>query len=67
MEALQSYTIWNAYAAFEEDTKGSIETGKLADMIVLDRDLLNCTDEELLSTRVLTTIVNGKVRYESEQ
>jgi len=63
LEALQSYTINNAYAAFEEDIKGSIQVGKRADLIILDRDLLHCKDDEIPSTQVLLTMVGGKVVY----
>ncbi|HMG14617.1 MAG TPA: amidohydrolase [Saprospiraceae bacterium] len=63
-EALKSYTIWNAYAAFEEDIKGSLVAGKLADIVVLDTDLLNCTDEKIATAKVFTTISNGKIVYQ---
>ena len=63
IEALRSYTINNAIAAFEEDYKGSIEVGKLGDVVVLDRDILNVSDEELADARVDVTIVGGEVRY----
>ncbi|MYI42632.1 MAG: amidohydrolase family protein, partial [Rhodothermaceae bacterium] len=56
-QALQSYTLNNAYAAFEEDIKGSLTPGKLADITVLSKDILTIPDEEILSTRVLYTIV----------
>lgn len=46
-EALLSYTIWNAYAAFEENEKGTLTKGKLADVVVLSKNLLNCTPEEI--------------------
>lgn len=62
-EALYSYTLWNAYAAFEEKEKGSISPGKRADIVVLSKDLLNCTDNEILQARVLKTIVGGAVKY----
>jgi hypothetical protein len=62
-EALRSYTVHGAWAAFEEDVKGSLTPGKLADITVLSRDLLSVPDEEIRSTRVLYTIVGGEVRY----
>lgn len=63
-EALRSYTINAAYAAFEEDIKGSLSPGKLADVVVLSKDLMTCADEEILETKVVYTIVGGKVLYE---
>jgi predicted amidohydrolase YtcJ len=63
-EALLSYTIWNAYAAFEEQEKGSITVGKLADFVVLDKNLLECAPEEILKAKVLKTIVGGMVKFE---
>ena len=63
-EALLSYTLWNAYAAFEEKEKGSITAGKLADLVVLSKDLQHCSDEEILKTEVLKTMVGGKILYE---
>jgi predicted amidohydrolase YtcJ len=62
-EALRSYTLDAAYAAFEEDIKGSLEPGKLADITVLSKDILEIPPEEILDTRVLYTIVGGEVRY----
>lgn len=64
MEALRSYTLNNAYAAFEEDLKGSITPGKLADITILDRDLMTVPDEELSGTRVDMTILGGRVAFE---
>lgn len=63
-EAIHSYTLGNAYAAFEEKDKGSLEVGKLADIVVLSKDLIKCTDEEILDTDVLYTIVGGFVKYQ---
>jgi predicted amidohydrolase YtcJ len=63
-EALRSYTWNNAYAAFEEKVKGSLETGKLADITVLSRDIMTIPEDQILSTDVVYTIVGGKVAYE---
>lgn len=63
MEALKSYTINGAYAAFEEDIKGSLEPGKLADITVLSNDILEVSADELLNTEVEMTIVGGKILY----
>jgi predicted amidohydrolase YtcJ len=64
MEALKSYTIKCAYAAFEEDIKGSLTPGKLADITVLSKDILTVPDDDIPSTEVLYTIIGGKVMYE---
>jgi hypothetical protein len=63
LEALQSYTINGAYAAFEEDIKGSLAPGKLADITVLSKDIMTIAEEEIPSTEVVYTIVGGKVVY----
>lgn len=63
MEALRSYTINNAYAGFEEDIKGSLEVGKLADITVLDRDILTIPEEDIPNTAISYTIVGGEVMY----
>ena len=63
-EAIYSYTLGNAYAAFEDDIKGSIEIGKVADLTIMSQDLINCTDEEILEAEVLYTIIDGIVKYE---
>jgi predicted amidohydrolase YtcJ len=65
-QALRSYTIQAAYAAFEEDIKGTLTPGKLADVVVLSQDLLTVPDEKILDTRVVYTIVGGKVVYENK-
>jgi predicted amidohydrolase YtcJ len=66
-EALKSYTIWSAYAAFEENLKGSIEAGKLADFIVIDRDYMTCGESEIKDIRALRTVIGGKVVYPVRQ
>lgn len=66
LEALKSYTLAPAYAAFEEHLKGSLKVGKLADITVLSKDLLTIADDEILSTDVLYTIVGGKVMFEKK-
>jgi predicted amidohydrolase YtcJ len=63
MEALKSYTINGAYAAFQDDKLGSLEIGKLADITVLTNDILNIPNEELPRTKVTMTIVGGKILY----
>ncbi|NNE70418.1 MAG: amidohydrolase family protein, partial [Rhodothermales bacterium] len=63
MEALRSYTLSNAYAAFEEDIKGSLTPGKLADITVLSQDILQVEESDIPDTRVEMTIVGGQIRY----
>ena len=66
-EALKSYT-WNgAYAAFEEDIKGSLEVGKLADITVLSQDILTVPEDEIPNTQIVYTIVGGTVVYRQGQ
>jgi hypothetical protein len=62
-EALRSYTIWGAYGAFEEDIKGSIEVGKLADFVVIDRDYMKCPAEEIKDINALRTVLGGETVY----
>ena len=62
-EALKSYTLANAYAAFEDDQKGSLTPGKLADITILSQDIMTVSDYELPKTRVASTIVGGKIVY----
>ena len=66
MEALKSYTINCAYAAFEEDIKGTLSPGKLADIVVLSKDILTCPEEEILDAQVIYTIVGGEVRHHND-
>ena len=63
-EALRGYTLDAAYASFEEDVKGSLEPGKLADFVILDRDLTTIPPEEIRDARVDLTVVGGSVVYE---
>ena len=63
MEALKSYTINAAFAGFDEKIKGSLTIGKLADVTVLSKDIMTIPEGEIPSTRILYTIVGGKVQY----
>ena len=63
-EALRSYTANNAFAAFEEKVKGSLEPGKLADITVLSRDIMTIPEDEILSTDIVYTIIGGKVAFD---
>jgi predicted amidohydrolase YtcJ len=63
MEALKSYTLNAAYAAFEESSRGSLKVGKLADMTVLSKDITTMPEDEIRSATVSYTIVGGKVVY----
>ncbi|NND33424.1 MAG: amidohydrolase family protein, partial [Saprospiraceae bacterium] len=65
-EALRSYTIDAAYAGFEDGIKGSIEVGKLADLTILSQNILECSEEDILKTEVLFTIMGGDIKYESD-
>jgi predicted amidohydrolase YtcJ len=62
-EALRSYTINAAHAAFEEDIKGSLTEGKLADITILSQDILTVPEDEIMNTEVIYTIVGGKITY----
>ena len=64
MEALRSYTLNNAFAAFEEDLKGSLTPGKLADITVLDTDILTVDEDRIRDAQVDLTIVGGEIRFE---
>ncbi|NKI26396.1 amidohydrolase [Arenibacter sp. 6A1] len=63
-QALRSYTLDAAYGAFEEDIKGSITVGKLADFTIFNQDLMKVAEKDLLNTKVVMTIFDGKVVYE---
>jgi predicted amidohydrolase YtcJ len=64
-EAIRMYTVNGAYLSFEENIKGSIEPGKLADMIIIDRDILTCPEDDIKDTCVLRTILGGKTVYKA--
>jgi len=66
LDALKSYTTYAAYASFEEEIKGSIEKGKFCDMVVISNDIFSVEPKKLLDTRVVMTIINGKVVYDSQ-
>ena len=61
-EALKMYTVWAAYLQFSEKTKGSIEPGKLADLVVIDRDLLTCPEDEIKKIEPVMVVLDGKIR-----
>jgi predicted amidohydrolase YtcJ len=63
-EAIKGFTIWAAHAAYQENVLGSIETGKLADFTILDTNILKTESSEILKTKVLYTIVGGKISYQ---
>jgi predicted amidohydrolase YtcJ len=65
-EALQSMTIWPAYAGFQESVLGSLTPGKYADFVVLDRDIMRIPHTEILGTRVVSTWIGGKRVYEAK-
>ena len=66
MEALRSSTINNAYAAFEDDLKGTLAVGKLADITVLTTDITRVPDDEIKQARVVYTIIGGRIVYRAE-
>lgn len=65
-DALRYYTVNNAWITFEEDSKGSIKVGKLADLVVLDRDIFTRPTRELVETKVLYTIMDGRIVYQGK-
>jgi len=62
-QALKMFTIWPAFASFEEASRGSIEVGKLADFTVLDQDIMRVPELEILKTKTLYTVVGGEIVY----
>jgi predicted amidohydrolase YtcJ len=63
-QALKMFTIWPAYAAFEEKLRGSIEVGKLADLTILSADIMKIPEAEILQTRCVMTVINGEIVFE---
>ncbi len=66
MDALKLFTINSSYSSFEEDVKGSLEIGKLADMIILDRDIFTIDEDEIKDIKVDMTVVDGKIVFKRE-
>ena len=64
-KAIELYTLESAYASFKEDIKGSIEKGKLADIVVLSQDLFEISEDKIMDTKVVYTIIGGKIIYSS--
>jgi predicted amidohydrolase YtcJ len=63
-EALHSITIWAARAGFQENSRGSIDIGKMADFVILDKDIMTCPVKELPAIRVISTYLGGEKVYE---
>lgn len=66
-DALKAMTIWAAYGSFEENLKGSLEPYKVADFVVLDKDILSVPEPELLNVKVLQTVVAGEIVYTAKE
>ena len=64
-EALRCYTAGGAYAGFEEQVKGTVAPGKLADLALIDRDITRIDPEEIRNAKVALTIVGGRIAYEA--
>jgi len=65
-DALKMFTLWPAYAAFEEQLRGTIEAGKLADLTILSADIMKIPVAEILKTRCVMTVINGEIVYEAK-
>jgi predicted amidohydrolase YtcJ len=66
-EAIYSYTLANAYAAKEDDIKGSLESGKWADIVLLSKNLLTCPNDSIPKIKVMMTIVGGKIKFTNNE
>ena len=67
LEALKMFTVWPAFAAFQEDEKGTIEVGKLADLTIFSKDIMTVPSEEILNAEIVMTVVNGKTVFQRER
>jgi predicted amidohydrolase YtcJ len=56
-------TLWGAYANFEENQKGSIEVGKVADFVILDRDIISISEKRIPKARIVATLIDGNIVY----
>lgn len=65
-QALKAFTLWPAYAAFEESKRGTIQPGKWADFTVLDQDIMKIAEPEILKTKNVMTVVGGKIVYQAK-
>jgi hypothetical protein len=65
LDALRAVTLWAAWLSFDEDKLGSLEPGKLADLVVIDRDYLSCAEDDIRRIKVLKTIVGGRTVFEA--
>jgi len=64
-EALKTHTIWAAYLQFSEKQKGSIEPGKLADLVAINRDYLTCPEDQIKDSQPWMTILGGKIVFQA--
>jgi predicted amidohydrolase YtcJ len=64
-EAVRAFTHGSAYAEFQEDVKGTLEVGKLADMVIVSDDIFTIDPVKIAEAKVLTTVMSGKVVYEA--
>ena len=62
-DALKMFTKWASYSVFEEDIKGTIEVGKLADFTIMSKDIMTIPEDQIMSSQVVMTIVGGKIVY----
>ena len=65
-QALKMFTLWPAYAVFEETIRGSIEIGKLADLTILSADIMKIPEADILKTRNMMTVINGEIVFEAK-